>query len=73
MEFSEEKLFDVNTTNEEIEEQIKLFLGAGGTGQQLVRMIMLNPIKGIAGHTTRILDIIKGMDFLPGIDDKRLL
>jgi hypothetical protein len=72
MEFSEEKLFDVDATNEEIEKQLDLYLNSGGTGRGIVHMVMLNPIKGIAVHTKRILDILGEMD-LPGLNDKKLL
>lgn len=72
MEFSEEKLFDVEATDEELEEQLHVFLDKGGTGREIVRMIMHNPKKGIAEHTKRILDILEAMN-LPGMNDKRLL
>ena len=62
MEFSEEKLFDVDATDEEIKEQLDLYLNSGGTGRGIVRMVMLNPMKGIAAHTKRILDILEEID-----------
>lgn len=61
MEFKEENLFNINSTDEELEEQIKLFLNEGGNGNGLVRMIMLNPMNGMASHTRRIMKIIESM------------
>jgi len=72
MKFNEEKLFDIDATDKEIEEQLHIFLDRGGTGFEIVRMIMHTPKKGIAIHTKRILNILEEMN-LPGINDKKLL
>ena len=57
--FSHEALFNLEATDEELSDLLYIFVHElNGTGEQLIRMIALAPMPGIADHTARLLKLI---------------
>lgn len=68
MNFSHEALFNLEATDEELIEQLTLFLQKDGTGFQLVQMIMLAPKAGLHNHSNRILNLLETNDTLKNLN-----
>lgn len=58
--FSHEALFNIEATDDELREQLRMFTDdLNGTGQQLIRMIAMAPVTGIAAHVARLLKLLQ--------------
>lgn len=56
--FDKEKLFDFNTTESDLHEQLWAFIREGGTGTDLLILIRKNIRTGIADHVCRMLTLM---------------
>jgi hypothetical protein len=58
IEFDADLLFDSNTPNDILAEQIRAFLAKGGTGSDFVILILRNRKPGISQHVSRLLTLM---------------